>query len=117
MLRVIVLGAAAGGGVPQWNCGCPICRRARLHPEMQSTQASIAFSVDDTNWFLVNASPDLRQQLIATAHLHPKAGELRHTPIAGVILTMARSMLSPGSCPCAKARHLPSTRTSGCSRS
>ncbi|MET0707125.1 MAG: pyrroloquinoline quinone biosynthesis protein PqqB [Tardiphaga sp.] len=87
MLRVIVLGAAAGGGVPQWNCGCPICQRARLQPEMQSTQASIAFSVDDTNWFLVNASPDLRQQLIATAHLHPKAGELRHTPIAGVILT------------------------------
>ncbi|VIO78731.1 pyrroloquinoline quinone biosynthesis protein PqqB [Bradyrhizobium ivorense] len=88
MLRVVVLGAAAGGGVPQWNCGCPNCRAARSdHPELQSTQASIAFSGDGAHWFLVNASPDLRQQLIATAQLHPKAGALRHTPIAGVILT------------------------------
>ena len=87
MLRVIVLGAAAGGGVPQWNCGCGICRRAREQHELQSTQASIAFSVDDINWFLVNASPDLRQQLIVTSQLHPKTGELRHTPIVGVILT------------------------------
>jgi len=54
---------------------------------MQSTQASIAFSVDEINWFLVNASPDLRQQLSATPQLHPRTGQLRHTPIAGVILT------------------------------
>ncbi|QPF83412.1 pyrroloquinoline quinone biosynthesis protein PqqB [Bradyrhizobium genosp. L] len=88
MLRVVVLGAAAGGGVPQWNCGCPVCRAARHeHPELQSTQASIAFSRDGANWFLVNASPDLRQQLIATPQLHPKQGALRHTPISGVILT------------------------------
>jgi pyrroloquinoline quinone biosynthesis protein B len=88
MLRVVVLGAAAGGGVPQWNCGCPVCRKARTgHPELQSTQASIAISADDDHWFLVNASPDLRQQLIATPQLHPKAGKLRHTPISGVILT------------------------------
>lgn len=88
MLRVVVLGAAAGGGVPQWNCGCPICRAARCdRPEHQSTQASIAFSADGEHWFLVNASPDLRQQLTATPQLHPKAGERRHTPIAGVILT------------------------------
>ena len=47
MLRVVVLGAAAGGGVPQWNCGCPVCRAARNeHPELESTQASIAFSAD-----------------------------------------------------------------------
>ena len=88
MLRVVVLGAAAGGGVPQWNCGCPVCRAARTdHPELQSTQASIAISGDGAHWFLINASPDLRQQLIATPQLHPKAGHLRHSPIAGVILT------------------------------
>jgi pyrroloquinoline quinone biosynthesis protein B len=88
MLRVVVLGAAAGGGVPQWNCGCPVCRTARTeHPELRSTQASIAISADGDHWFLINASPDLRQQLIATPQLHPKAGELRHSPISGVILT------------------------------
>src|ERR1700712_5520354 len=88
MLRVVVLGAAAGGGVPQWNCGCPVCRTARNeHPELQSTQASIAVSADGEHWFLINASPDLRQQLIATPQLHPKAEKLRHSPIAGVILT------------------------------
>lgn len=88
MLRVVVLGAAAGGGVPQWNCGCPVCRAARSeHPELQSTQASIAISADGEHWFLINASPDLRQQLIATPQLHPKPGKLRHSPIAGVILT------------------------------
>jgi pyrroloquinoline quinone biosynthesis protein B len=88
MLRVVVLGAAAGGGVPQWNCGCPVCRTARNEqPELQSTQASIAISADGEHWFLINASPDLRQQLTVTPQLHPKAGELRHSPIAGVILT------------------------------
>jgi pyrroloquinoline quinone biosynthesis protein B len=88
MLRVVVLGAAAGGGVPQWNCGCPVCLSARgEHPELQSTQASIAFSADGDHWFLVNASPDLRQQLINTPQLHPRRGALRHSPISGVILT------------------------------
>jgi len=88
MLRIVVLGAAAGGGVPQWNCGCEVCLMARgAHPELGRTQASIAFSNDGDHWFLVNASPDLRQQLIATPQLHPKADQLRHTPIAGVILT------------------------------
>ena len=87
MLRVIVLGAAAGGGVPQWNCGCRICQAARKMPALQGSQASIAVSVDDEHWFLINASPDLRQQLIANPSLHPKAGQLRHSPIAGVILT------------------------------
>jgi pyrroloquinoline quinone biosynthesis protein B len=88
MLRVVVLGAAAGGGVPQWNCGCPVCRKARTdHPELRSTQASIAISADGDHWFLINASPDLRQQLIATPQLYPRAGKLRHSPISGVILT------------------------------
>jgi pyrroloquinoline quinone biosynthesis protein B len=88
MLRVVVLGAAAGGGVPQWNCGCPVCRAARgAKPELQSTQTSIAISADGQHWFLINASPDLRQQLIATPRLHPREGERRHSPVAGVILT------------------------------
>ena len=88
MLRVVVLGAAAGGGVPQWNCGCPVCLKSRTeHPELRSTQASIAISADGDHWFLINASPDLRQQLIARPQLHPKAGKLRHSPIAGVVLT------------------------------
>ncbi|MGY3120736.1 coenzyme PQQ biosynthesis protein B [Bradyrhizobium sp. S3.14.4] len=88
MLRVVVLGAGAGGGVPQWNCGCEGCRAARENgQELQRTQASVAFSGDGEHWFLINASPDLRQQLNATPQLHPKAGALRHTPVAGVILT------------------------------
>lgn len=88
MLRVIVLGSAAGGGVPQWNCGCRVCRAARDGtPGLNRTQASIAVSADDRHWFLVNASPDLRQQINATPRLHPAPGRLRHSPIAGVILT------------------------------
>jgi pyrroloquinoline quinone biosynthesis protein B len=88
MLRVVVLGAAAGGGVPQWNCGCPVCLAARTErPELRSSQASIAISADGDHWFLINASPDLRQQLTATPQLHPAPGKLRHSPIAGVILT------------------------------
>jgi pyrroloquinoline quinone biosynthesis protein B len=88
MLRVVVLGAAAGGGVPQWNCGCMVCRKARSeNPELRSTQASIAVSAEGAHWYLINASPDLRQQLIATPQLHPRAGQLRHSQIACVILT------------------------------
>src|SRR4051812_11284613 len=87
MLRIVVLGAAAGGGVPQWNCGCAVCAAARADAEIQRTQASIAVSADGMHWFLVNASPDLRQQLSATPQLHPTPHSLRHSPIAGVILT------------------------------
>src|SRR4051812_20236213 len=88
MLRIIVLGAAAGGGIPQWNCGCAQCRAARdSQSQLQSTQASVAVSADGDNWFLINASPDLRQQITSTPQLHPREGALRHSPIAGVILT------------------------------
>ncbi|HYW63293.1 MAG TPA: pyrroloquinoline quinone biosynthesis protein PqqB [Bradyrhizobium sp.] len=88
MLRIVVLGAAAGGGVPQWNCGCGVCVAARTPGSgLQSTQASIAVSADATHWFLINASPDLRQQLNATRQLHPNPASLRHSPVAGVILT------------------------------
>jgi len=87
MLRIVVLGAAAGGGVPQWNCACRVCRAARSDPGLQRTQASIAVSADASHWFLINASPDLRQQLVGTPQLHPRPGSLRHSPVAGVILT------------------------------
>lgn len=87
-MKVIVLGAAAGGGFPQWNSHAQGCRRARRgDPGAKArTQASIAVSADGARWFVVNASPDLRQQINATPALHPQSG-LRHSPIAGVVLT------------------------------
>lgn len=87
MIHVIVLGSAAGGGLPQWNCNCANCRAAWAeHPALRASQASVAVSADGDNWFLINAAPDLRQQIIDNPRLHPKHG-LRHSPIAGVVLT------------------------------
>ncbi|GBQ82009.1 pyrroloquinoline quinone biosynthesis protein PqqB [Gluconacetobacter johannae DSM 13595] len=88
MIDIIVLGAAAGGGFPQWNSNANGCRRARAgDPAAPArTQASIAISGDGRHWFVVNASPDLRTQIGQTEALHPRDG-LRSTPIAGVILT------------------------------
>ena len=85
-----MLGAAAGGGFPQWNSNAAACRRARAgDPDCASqTQASLAVSADRVNWFLLNASPDLRQQIAQTPALHP-THDLRSTPIAGVVLTGA----------------------------
>lgn len=87
-MRVRVLGAAAGGGFPQWNANSEACRRARAgDPAARSaTQASIAVSDDERRWVLVNASPDLRQQIEANPVLHPQKG-LRSSPIAAVVLT------------------------------
>jgi pyrroloquinoline quinone biosynthesis protein B len=84
-----VLGAGAGGGFPQWNCGCPGCRAVRegSRPATPRTQSSIAVSADRATWFLVNASPDLRAQIEATPSLHPRSG--RDSPIAAVLLTDA----------------------------
>ncbi len=87
MLKIVVLGCAAGGGVPQWNCNCDGCGAARADPALQQGQASVAVSADGDHWFLINASPDIRQQINATPQLHPRAGRLRDSPIAGVILT------------------------------
>ena len=86
---VRVLGAGAGGGFPQWNCGCPGCRAVRdgSRPTRSRTQSSIAVSADRTTWFLVNASPDLRSQIEATPALQPRSG--RESPIAAVLLTDA----------------------------
>ncbi|MGX6565629.1 hypothetical protein ACWM6E_05095, partial [Cupriavidus necator] len=75
MLRVIVLGAAAGGGLPQWNCACTACRAAREGAQITpQTQSSIAVSADGVRWVVVNASPDIRQQFSATHVLHPIKG-------------------------------------------
>lgn len=88
MIRVLVLGAAAGGGFPQWNSNSKACRRARAgDPAARpASQASVAVSADGARWFLINASPDLREQINRQPQLHPKEG-LRSSPIAGVVLT------------------------------
>jgi pyrroloquinoline quinone biosynthesis protein B len=85
-MRIRVLGAAAGGGFPQWNCNCEICRRAWSGTVPPQTQASLAVTADDENWFLLNASPDLRAQILATPPLQPRRPG-RDTPIAGAVLT------------------------------
>jgi pyrroloquinoline quinone biosynthesis protein B len=89
-MRVKVLGSGAGGGFPQWNCGCSNCIRVRagkLHG-IPRTQTQIAFSVDSQAWFLLNASPDLRAQILATPELAPPDGS-RRSPITGVFLPSA----------------------------
>ena len=86
---VRVLGSAAGGGFPQWNCGCPRCRAVRegsrpCHPR---TQSSVAVSADYRRWFLLNASPDIRAQIEAFPALHPNG--MRDSPLRSVLLTDA----------------------------
>ncbi|HEY4139807.1 MAG TPA: pyrroloquinoline quinone biosynthesis protein PqqB [Pseudolabrys sp.] len=87
-LTAIVLGSAAGGAFPQWNCRCPVCELAwRGDPRVRPrTQASIAVSSGDGRWTLLNASPDLGQQIRVTPQLHPKDG-VRGSPIDAVVLT------------------------------
>jgi pyrroloquinoline quinone biosynthesis protein B len=87
-MEVVVLGSAAGGGFPQWNCNAPLSKAAR-DGSIQTkwrTQASIAVSADGERWLLVNASPDLRQQLMQTKCLWPREAP-RHSPIDAVLLT------------------------------
>jgi pyrroloquinoline quinone biosynthesis protein B len=89
-MRVLVLGSAAGGGLPQWNCNCDNCRAARqgdLHVPPRN-QPSLAISSDGERWHLLNAGPDIRQQINDNPALHPRNG-LRHTPIRSIILTNA----------------------------
>jgi pyrroloquinoline quinone biosynthesis protein B len=86
-MDLLVLGTSAGGGLPQWNCGCDNCKLARvpgsgLPPQ---TQSSLAVSVDGLNWAILNASPDIRQQIGDNSQLHPKS--LRHSPIRSVVIT------------------------------
>jgi pyrroloquinoline quinone biosynthesis protein B len=86
-MKIKVLGSAAGGGFPQWNCGCPNCRGVR-GGELQArarTQESIAISADGDNWFLLNASPEIRAQIESFPRLHPRGP--RDSPIAGILIT------------------------------
>lgn len=89
-MKLIVLGAAAGGGFPQWNVASPNNRRAfAMDPDCpQLTQCSLAASANGTDWVLLNASPDIRQQILATSELHPTQAP-RSSPIKAVILTGA----------------------------
>src|SRR5438874_8768437 len=89
-MHVKILGSAAGGGFPQWNCACPNCRlvRSGKFPGKARSQAQVAVSEDGRSWFLLGASPDLRAQIEATPQLHPRDG-VRRSPIAGVVLTNA----------------------------
>jgi pyrroloquinoline quinone biosynthesis protein B len=90
-LSIRVLGSAAGGGLPQWNCGCPQCVSARVgDPRVPPrTQSSLAVSVDREQWVLLNASPDVRAQLACWSAAAPPAGVLRASPIAATVLTNA----------------------------
>ncbi|WP_426955130.1 pyrroloquinoline quinone biosynthesis protein PqqB [Muricoccus radiodurans] len=93
MLRLILLGAAAGGGFPQWNSAGPGCLRARAgDPAARPrTQCSLAASADGDRWVLVNAAPELTAQIAATPALHPRPapGVIRHSPITAAVLTGA----------------------------
>ena len=88
MLKVLVLGSAAGGGSPQWNCNSEVSKAVRSGTNGTSprTQSSIVVTANNDEWFLFNASPDLGSQILNNSQMHPKKG-LRHSPISGVVLT------------------------------
>ena len=88
MLKVLVLGSAAGGGSPQWNCNSEVSKavRSRTNGTSPRTQSSIVVTANNDEWFLFNASPDLGSQILNNSQMHPKKG-LRHSPISGVVLT------------------------------
>ncbi|WP_187429509.1 Coenzyme PQQ synthesis protein B [Roseobacter fucihabitans] len=83
--RAHILGAAAGGGLPQWNCGCENCDLARAGDIPSQTQSSLAVTGDGKTWAVLNASPDIRQQFAATPALHPT--DLRKLSLASVLVT------------------------------
>jgi pyrroloquinoline quinone biosynthesis protein B len=89
-VRVKILGSAAGGGFPQWNCACSNCRRVRQGTLRGSarTQVQVAVSADNRSWYLLSASPDLPRQIESFPKLHP-AVQSRETPIAALVLTGA----------------------------
>jgi pyrroloquinoline quinone biosynthesis protein B len=90
LIRIHILGSAAGGGLPQWNCACANCVAARTGKIAPQTQSSIAISGDAEKflgWFLINASPDLARQIESMPRLQPHRESLRNTPISGVLLT------------------------------
>jgi pyrroloquinoline quinone biosynthesis protein B len=100
-MRIQILGSAAGGRFPQWNCGCGNCVGVRKNARKNApddarekkfagkarTQAQIALSADGSTWFLAGASPDLASQIESTPALHPRS--MRDSPVAGVVLGSA----------------------------
>jgi pyrroloquinoline quinone biosynthesis protein B len=90
-MRIQLLGTAAGGGFPQWNCRCRNCAEARTNPAAAHprTQSSVAVSADGQRWFLLNASPDIAAQIAAFPPLQPARVPVRGTPIQAVLLTNA----------------------------
>jgi pyrroloquinoline quinone biosynthesis protein B len=92
LIRIHILGSAAGGGLPQWNCACANCTAARTGKITPQTQSSIAISGESEGfhrWFLINASPDLTRQIESMPRLQPRRDSPRNSPIAGVLLTNA----------------------------
>jgi len=89
-MHVKILGSAAGGGFPQWNCACPNCRlvRSGAFPGKSRSQAQVAVSIDGKSWFLLGASPDLRSQIEATPELQPRVGT-NGSPLCGIVLAVA----------------------------
>lgn len=86
-MLIRVLGSAAGGGFPQWNCGCPNCRGVRdgTVRARARTQECVAVSADGASWALLNCSPEIREQIERFPALHPRAP--RHSPVAAILLT------------------------------
>jgi pyrroloquinoline quinone biosynthesis protein B len=105
-VHVVLLGTAAGGGFPQWNCWCPTCRAARSAPHRASkrSQSSAAVSVDGERWFLLNASPDVREQLDCLPGPIPTG--VRHVAVEGIVATDAELDHTLGIVLLREARHL-----------
>ncbi|WP_405970094.1 pyrroloquinoline quinone biosynthesis protein PqqB [Streptomyces sp. NBC_00988] len=94
-MRVVLLGTAAGGGFPQWNCACALCGAARDGKLPSRTQECVAVTGNARDWWLLNASPDIRTQLTATPALWPGPGP-QTTPVRGVLLTDAEAHHAAG---------------------
>jgi pyrroloquinoline quinone biosynthesis protein B len=105
-MQIVLLGTAAGGGFPQWNCWCPPCRVARTDPARATprSQSAAAVSADGERWFLLNASPDVHAQLGRLPA--GRAAGLRHSPVEGVVLTDAELDHSLGLVLLREARHI-----------
>jgi len=105
-VHIVLLGTAAGGGFPQWNCWCPICRAARTAPQraVRRRQSSAAVSVDGERWFLLNASPDIHDQLDCLPG--PIPAGVRHVPVEGIVTTDAELDHTLGIVLLREARHL-----------
>jgi len=105
-VHIVLLGTAAGGGFPQWNCWCPTCRTARISPHraLRRRQSSAGVSLDGERWFLLNASPDVHDQLDCLPG--PVPAGVRHVPVEGIVTTDAELDHTLGIVLLREARHL-----------